>query len=119
MRILILDEIVVKPGLAAEYRDIYRRDYIPGAKRRGMRLDGAWQNPPGGDLAELATTLFYLWSVESLEAWWAMRRSRLPDGTDERFEKHAFWQRSDLMTISRSRRFLTEQASFVEEEERS
>lgn len=118
MRILILDEIVVKPGFAEAYRETYRRDYVPGAKRRGMRLDGAWQNPPGVDIAELATTLFYLWSVESLEAWWAMRRSRLPDGTDERFEKHAFWQRSDLMAISRSRRFLTEQPEFVEAGER-
>lgn len=109
MRILILDEITVKPGMAATYRAFYRREYMPGATRRGMRLDGAWQNPPGQDIAELETTLFYLWSVENLDAWWAMRRSRLANGTDERFEKHAFWQSSDLMTVRRSRRFLTSQ----------
>ncbi|MFC4595746.1 hypothetical protein [Sphingobium tyrosinilyticum] len=109
MRILILDEIVVKPGLAAQYRDAYRTRYMPGAERRGMRLDGAWQNPPAQDFDELETTLYYLWSVEDVGAWWTMRRSRLPDGLDERYEKHAWWQESDRMTVRRSRKFLTAQ----------
>jgi len=109
VRVLILDEIVVKPGLAARYRSAYRERYMPGAERRNMRLEGAWQNPPITDLDELPTTLYYLWSVEGAEGWWSMRLSRLPDGTDERFDKHAWWQESDEMTFSRKRTVLSAQ----------
>jgi len=107
MRVFILDEITVKPGLAAQYRELYREQYMPGAKRRGMQLEGAWQNPPGMDFPERPTTLYYLWSVEDTRAWWAMRLSRTPEGRDERFDKHAFWQRSDSLTAGRSRKFLS------------
>jgi hypothetical protein len=109
VRIFILDEICVKPGLAAVYRRTYRDRYVPGAERRGMRLEGAWQNPPGQDYHEISTTLYYLWSVESVNAWWAMRMSRKPDGEDERFDKLAWWQESDTMTLSRERTLLTAQ----------
>lgn len=109
MRIFILDEIVVKPGLAPAYRQAYREGYMPGAERRGMRLEGAWQNPPGQDFAELETTLYYMWSVDGVAGWWAMRRSRTPEGLDERYDKHAWWQESDRMVVRRERKFLTDQ----------
>lgn len=109
MRILILDEITVKPGLAGQYRDAYRSRYMPAARRRGMTLEGAWQNPPAQDYDELPVTLYYMWSVESVAAFWAMRMSKTETGLDERFEKHAWWQESDRMTLSRSRKFLTDQ----------
>ena len=109
MRILILDEITVKPGQAAAYRQAYRRHYVPAAERRGMRLDGAWQNPPLQDLAEVATTLYYLWSVEGVAGWWAQRMSRLPDGSDERFAKLGWWQEAEAMTLSRRRTMLSDQ----------
>src|ERR1700712_1855867 len=108
-RILILDEIDVKPGLTAAYRDAYRRDYMPAAERRGMTLIGAWQNPPGLDYDELSATLYYLWSIENIAAWWAMRFSRDADGVDERFEKLAWWQDSDRMTLRRQRKLLSPQ----------
>jgi hypothetical protein len=101
-RILILDEIMVKPGLAADYRRAYRARYVPGAERRGMTLEAAWRSPPGQDFAELPTTLYWLWSVGSLEAWWAMRLA-------DRFEKLAWWQESEPMTLSRKRSLLTDQ----------
>jgi hypothetical protein len=109
MSIFILDEIVVKPGLAAKYREAYRTGYAPGAKARGMRLEGAWQHPPAQDYDELPVTLYYLWSVEDVAAWWAMRMSRNPDGSDQRFEKHAWWRTSDRMTLSRKRSVLSRQ----------
>ena len=109
MRILILDEITVRPGQAAAYRNAYRSKYVPAAERRGMRLEQAWQHPPGQDYDELPSTLFYLWSVEDVSGWWAQRLSRLPDGSDERFEKHAWWQESDAMTLARKRRMLSDQ----------
>lgn len=109
MRIFILDEIVVKPGLAADYRRAYGERYMPAAERRGMRLEGAWQTPPGQDFDELPATLYYLWSVEGVAGWWDMRRSRTPEGLDERYDKHAWWQESDRMVVHRDRKFLTPQ----------
>lgn len=107
MRVYVLDEILVKPGMAGAYRQAYRKRYMPGARRRGMRLDGAWRHPPVEEYEGVPVTLYYLWSLESVEAWWAMRRSKTPDGADERYEKLAWWQDSDDMTLSRSRKFLS------------
>lgn len=109
MRVLILDEVVVKPGLAGAYRSAYVERYMPGAERRGMRLQGAWQSPPMRDFDELPTTLYYLWSIDEVAGWWSMRLSRAPNGDDERFEKHAWWQESDRMTVSRKRTMLSDQ----------
>jgi hypothetical protein len=107
-RIFILDEIVVKPGQAAAYRQAYRAEYVPGAERRGMRLENAWQSPPGLDFDELPTTLFYMWSVEGVAGWWRMRLSRTPEGDDERFEKLRWWQEAERMTLSRKRTLLSQ-----------
>ena len=109
MSILILDEIVVKPGRLAEYRKAYRAQYVPGAERRGMTLEAAWQSPPGRDYDELAVTLYYLWSVPDVAGWWAQRMSKTPDGRDERFEKLAWWRESEPLTVSRKRSVLTDQ----------
>ena len=109
MNVYILDEIVVKPGRADEYRRAYAARYVPDAERRGMRLAGKWQTPPGQDFAELPTTLFYLWAVDGVAGWWGQRMSRLPDGSDERFEKLAWWQESDTMTLGRKRCMLSDQ----------
>jgi hypothetical protein len=109
MRIFILDEIVVRPGLLSTYREAYRERYRPAAERRGMRLEGAWQSPAGQDYDDRPVTLYYLWSVADVQAWWTMRLSRTEDGQDERFEKHSWWQESDRMTLSRTRKTLTAQ----------
>jgi hypothetical protein len=109
MNLFILDEIVVKPGRADDYRRAYAGRYVPGAQRRGMRLAGAWQTPPGQDFEELPATLFYMWAVDGVAGWWSQRISKLPDGSDERFEKLAWWQESDTMTLARKRRVLSDQ----------
>lgn len=108
-RILILDEIVLKPGAARGFRSQHRERYQSAAERRGMRLEGAWQTPPGIDIDELPTTLYYLWSVPDVRAWWAMRLSRRPDGSDERFDKLAWWQDIEAVTMSRRRTMLADQ----------
>ena len=38
-----------------------------------------------------------------------MRLSRRPDGSDERFEKLAWWEESEAMTLARKRSMLTYQ----------
>lgn len=109
MRILILDEIEAKPGVAAQVREAYRRDYLPAARARGMTLEAAWQSPPAIDIAELPATLFWLWSVEGEAGWWKQRLSRKADGSDEREDKAGFWQSLEPLILSRKRRMLTDQ----------
>ena len=109
MRILILDEIEAKPGMAAQIRQAYRSDYFPAAKARGMKLEAQWQSPPAMDIAELPTTLFYLWSVKGEAGWWKQRLSRKADGSDEREDKLAFWQGLAPLIEGRKRRMLTDQ----------
>ncbi len=106
-RVFILDEIVVKPGQAAAYREAYEHNYVPAAEQRGMQRVGSWRNPPLQDFDELPTTLYFLWSVAGVSGWWQMRMSRNADGSDQRFEKHRWWQESDRMTVSRKRTFLS------------
>ena len=108
-RIYILDEIEVKPGHTAKVRTVYRTRYQPGAKARGMVLEAEWQNPPAIDVPELPATLFYLWSVEGTAGWWRQRLSRKADGSDERGDKHAFWQSIEPLLLGRKRRMLTDQ----------
>jgi len=107
-RVFILDEIVVQPGRTAACRQAYAQDYVPAAERRGMRLEGAWQSPPG-DYEELPATLYYLWSVDGPAAWWRMRLSRDAHGADERFAKLAWWQAAEALTLSRKRSVLAPQ----------
>lgn len=109
LRILILDEIEAKPGMAGQVRDAYRANYVSAAKARGMKLEAAWQNPPAIDITELPATLFWLWSVEGEAGWWKQRLSRRPDGSDEREEKAAFWQAIAPLIQRRQRRMLTDQ----------
>jgi hypothetical protein len=110
LRILILDEVETRPGMAPAVREAFRADYIPAAKARGMKLEAAWQYPPAIEIAELPATLFWLWSVEGEAGWWKQRLSRKADGSDEREEKLAFWQQLAPFMLSRKRRMLTDQA---------
>lgn len=108
-RVLILDEIDVKPGMTAAVCEAYREVYRPGAEARGMVLEAAWQHPPAIEVTELPATLFYLWTVENEAGWWRQRLSRTADGVDEREAKLAFWQSIAPMTTGRKRRILTDQ----------
>ena len=106
-RIFILDEVVVKPGLARAFNDIYRDEYMPAARRRDMEPEGAWHSPPGFLPDEIAVTFYYLWSVDGVAGWWKMRLSRTADGGDERFEKLGWWQKVEEMIVERKRVMLT------------
>lgn len=105
----ILDELCASPAHRDMIRGAMMKEYLPGAERRGMKLEGAWETPVplGGNAA--AVTLYYLWSVAGPREWWAMRLARLPDGTDEREAKQRFWQGIDRLCLSRRRTVLTNQ----------
>lgn len=107
-RIYILDEIVVKPGLAQTYRDRYLSEYAPGARQRGMRLEAVRLTPPL-ELPEQSNTIHFLWSVANAGEWWNMRLG----GRDRPFdpsgrEKAGWWQEAQDMTVSRRRNVLVD-----------
>lgn len=99
-RIYILDEVMVQPGRAAEYREVYLTRYAPGAQARGMRFESARMSPPV-ELGKRPSTLQFTWSVADAPAWWAMRFAALGDPA-----VHAFWRDTATLVVSRSRRFL-------------
>lgn len=109
-RVLIVDEIVARPGHVDDVRRLYRANYAPAAERRGMVLQSSWQSPTGPRIDATATTLWFVWSVDGVAGWWRQRLSRRPDGTDERGDKHAFWQSVAPLIITRRRQMLTDQS---------
>ena len=100
-KVFILDEAVVRPGLAAAYRDAYMARYAPNAKKRGMTLENIWLTPPL-ELREGSNTVCFLWSVTGAMGWWAMRAGMRDDASVS-----AWWTESDTMTVSRRRAFLS------------
>ena len=93
--IRILDEIVVKEGCAAAYRDAYHAAYVPLAEARGMTLIGTLRTP-AADIAGEPVTLLFLWSVPDARAWW---RARVCDTE----AKVRWWAEAADMTVTRRR----------------
>ena len=108
MQILIMDEIVVKPGLAGQFDKAYRSEYRSDAEKRGMKLEQSWQNPPGFTPGEVPITFYYVWSVEGVDGWWKMRITKRADGSDARYDKLAWWQSIGDLIENRKRVLLTE-----------
>jgi hypothetical protein len=109
-KVFMLDEIVVKPGLVAAYRDAYFDQYVPGAINRGMTLEAAWRTPPV-DLPEKEATLYFVWSFPNLEAWWIMRVGAeryhgRAENADDGAGKLAWWREAESMTVLRKRALL-------------
>lgn len=97
--IRILDEVVVRPGLAAAYRDAYHATYVPLARARGMTLLSSSRTP--ADIAGEPVTLLFLWSVPDAGAWW---QARVRDTE----AKARWWAAAADMTISRRRLTLSD-----------
>ncbi len=100
-KVFILDEAVVRPGMAVAYRDAYMARYAPNAKQRGMTLEQVWLTPPLL-LREGSNTVCFLWSVPGAAGWWAMRAGMRNDPSVS-----DWWTESDTMTVSRRRAFLS------------
>lgn len=101
-RIYVLDELVARPGMADACRRAYLERYAPGARQRGMRLELVRMTPPLA-LSAASSTLQFLWSVENVQAWWAMRAAA---GADPAV--HAWWAQVHSLTVSRRRCMLTD-----------
>jgi hypothetical protein len=65
-----------------------------------MTLEAVRLEPPV-ELPEGGNTISFLWSVPDVQGWWTMRMGSDP-------EKGAWWARSDALSVSRARRYLTD-----------
>lgn len=98
--IYMLEEVTVKPGRLREYLAAYQREYVPGARARGLELVGTWVTPPL-ELDGESNTVVVLWSMADVDAFWTARKGAAQDAN-----VHAWWQKAAAYQVSRSRRFL-------------
>jgi hypothetical protein len=101
MPIYVLDRIALKPGRLRQWRELFERSYLPGARARGLALVGLFAEPPV-ELDEEGGELVALWSLPDLAAFWRMRLRALADPGVERF-----WRESGELILARERRFLS------------
>ena len=96
--VFVLDELELRPGMLAAFRDALRREYLPGARSRGMELLHTWVTPPV-ELAAGGTRVVLVWRVPGPAGFWRMRAERDEAGVA------AWWRVCERFTVSRTRRF--------------
>lgn len=93
----ILDNVTLTNDQVAWWLGQFHDRYLPGAQRRGMRLERVWRSPAGRD----ATTVHILWILPGIRAFYAMRGAAAADP-----EVAAFWAATDGYALERQRRAL-------------
>ncbi|WP_255799529.1 hypothetical protein [Mycobacteroides abscessus] len=76
--VLVIDQVVTRPGRAREFVDTYLAEYAPGARARGMTLRAVLVSPPIW-FDEQSNTVTATWSLPSPRAWWEMTWRGRPD----------------------------------------
>jgi len=100
--IRLLDEIEVEAAQLPALRRLLADHYRPGAATRGMRLEAEWVSPPLA-LQDASNTLWLLWQLADLGAWWSMRAQAAVDPAVA-----ALWQQVDGLCRTRRRHTLGE-----------
>ena len=98
--VTIFDEVVLPVSAADAWLESWRADYLPGAARRGLALQGAWR---GYTEDPEQVVLVIQWSLTTSEAFFA---SRSLGGADPGVTD--FWNATDEMAIGRNRRVLAD-----------
>ncbi|MGC0415507.1 NIPSNAP family protein [Embleya sp. AB8] len=93
----ILDHVTLTNDQVALWLGQFHDRYLPGAQRRGMRLERVWRSPAGRD----ATTVHILWILPGIRAFYAMRAGAAADP-----RVAAFWAATDGYALDRQRRAL-------------
>lgn len=103
--VYIVDDIVALPGKGRELLELYRSEYAPGARARGMVLDREIVAPPMW-LDELSNRLLITWTVHGAGGWWGQ-------GVQSRYDPSipAFWQKAAGLIAERSRYFGSDEAN--------
>jgi len=100
--IRLLDEIEVDALQLPALRRLLADHYRPGAATRGMRLEAEWVSPPLA-LQDTPNTLWLLWQLADVGAWWSMRAQAAVDPAVA-----ALWQQVDGLCRTRRRHTLGE-----------
>ncbi|MFI1384492.1 NIPSNAP family protein [Embleya sp. NPDC020886] len=93
----ILDQVTLTNDQVAWWLRQFHDRYLPGAQRRGMRLERVWRSPAGRE----ATTVHILWVLPGIRAFYAMRGAAAADP-----DVAAFWAATDGYALHRQRRAL-------------
>ncbi|MFB7874664.1 hypothetical protein ACFC06_05380 [Nocardia sp. NPDC056064] len=95
--VYVIDTVVTKPGRAREFVDAYLRDYAPGARDRGMRLERIVVSPPVW-FPDASNTVIATWTLDGAHGWWEMTWRGRPDESVRRW-----WTRAQEWILERSR----------------
>lgn len=99
--IFVLDELVIAPGMLADFLDALEERYRPGAEARGQRLLHRWVTPPT-TAAGATHTVLLVWRLDGVAGFWGMRSQNSTP------EVAAWWADAERFFVSRTRRFAAE-----------
>ncbi|MGW0662607.1 hypothetical protein [Streptodolium elevatio] len=91
----IHDTVVLQRGHADSWTERLRREYAPGAARRGLALESVAREHVGTD----TVAVHILWTLPGIRAFFGMRAAA---GTDPSVA--AFWSATDEIAVRRERR---------------
>lgn len=88
------DTVVLRRGDADSWTERLRREYAPGAARRGLTLESVAREHVGTD----TVAVHILWTLPGIRAFFGMRAAA---GTDPSVA--AFWSATDSIAVRRER----------------
>lgn len=98
----ILDQFDIPPTNLSPLLSLIESGYLPGATRRGMTQRFKWISPPVA-LPDATNTLWVMWEVPDVGAWWNMR---FQSGADPSVA--AYWEAVDGLCSNRRRHYLVD-----------
>ena len=102
-KLYVLDRITPKAGCGEDFFRYYMDRYVPVATARGLKLEHRWVNPPVWMEGEQSNTLFFVWSVEGVAAYWEVAgKARWDPSSPD------FWRDIEPMIVERRRAVLAE-----------
>lgn len=93
-QVRIHDVVVLPCAEVTAWTGEFRREYVPGAVRRGLTLDSVAHEHVGTD----TTAVHILWTLPTVGAFFGMRHQA---GTDPSVA--AFWAATDARAVRRER----------------
>jgi hypothetical protein len=78
--VFVIDRVITRPGAAKTFIDRYLAEYAPGARERGMTLEGVLVSPPIW-FTDQDNTVTITWSLPSAQSWWEMTWKGRPDAS--------------------------------------
>jgi hypothetical protein len=106
--IYILDQITPKAGRGKAFLQSYMDGYAPVARARGLKLEYTWVSPPMWMEGEQSNTLFIVWSVKGVAAYWAVESKARRDPTSSHW-----WRDAEPMIATRSRSVLSDASNIA------